>query len=232
MLCETKLQGETMDQFIKRIKKKHNINKLGYTARLDPMAKGIVPFVEGSECVNIKKYLGTNKSYQVKIIFGLQTDSDDALGLISKQNFDFNFIEIKNLIINYLSSINNSTFKQKFHYFSTKMLNHRRNNNVKPIDSHDVSLFDYKILSESIFDYEKWKNKIIGFIQNIDQSKNFRQTYIVEQWTNLICHKLFYLKIKLDVSSGFFVRQLIRDMSDFIKFPLMCYNINRISVSL
>ena len=42
--------------------------------------------------------------------------------------------------------------------------------------------------------------------------------------------KLEYIKLQLHVGSGFFVRQHIRDISDKIGIPLMCYDINRISI--
>ena len=153
MLYEFKTQGETMNKFVERIKEKHNIKKLGYTARLDPMARGIVPFVVDNECMKINDNLGTNKIYQVKIIFGIQTDSDDPLGLItnhisiSKEKF----LEITDLIIKYLNLIKQTNFNQKYHYFSTKMLNHRRQKSKNVIDNHIVSLYDYLILGEGVY---------------------------------------------------------------------------------
>jgi tRNA U55 pseudouridine synthase TruB len=119
MIIEKKFSGETMDEFITRIKIKYNIIKMGYTARLDPMAKGLVPLVIENECSNIKNYFGTNKYYQVKIILGLQTDSDDPLGIIiNKEKItESNYMLIKKFIISYLDLINNTTFEQKYHYF-------------------------------------------------------------------------------------------------------------------
>jgi tRNA pseudouridine(55) synthase len=234
MLYETKRAGETMDQFVKRIKEKHNIIKLGYTARLDPMAKGIVPFVVSDECTNIKEHLGTNKIYQVKIILGIQTDSDDPLGIITNHIKITNekTKEIINSLIFYLILINNTSFNQKYHHFSTKMLNHRRQKSTNVIDNHNVSLYDYQILKEGSFEYEQWKQKIIKQINLIDKTKNFRQNETIKQWNTLEIKELYYIKLKLTVSSGFFVRQLVRDMSDYINFPLMAYNINRINTFL
>ena len=54
MLYEYKKAGETMEQFIKRVKEKHSLKKIAYTARLDPMAKGIVPIAINEECSKIK----------------------------------------------------------------------------------------------------------------------------------------------------------------------------------
>lgn len=232
MLYEKKTAGETMDQFTRRIKQKYLVKKIAYTARLDPMAKGIVPFVINNECLKIKEYLCSNKTYEVKIIYGLQTDSDDPLGLITKINSisEDNILNFKELIINYLNTINNTSFYQKYHYYSTKMLNHRRQKSVDIKDKHLVALFSYSIKKEGIINYKKWKNKIINQINSIDVTKNFRQTEIIEQWNSLDITNLYYLKLNLSVSSGFFIRQLIRDMSESMSISLMAYSINRISI--
>lgn len=234
MLYESKSSGETMNQFVKRVKEKHNIKKLGYTARLDPMAKGVVPFVLENNCLNIKEHLGSNKIYQVKVILGIQTDSDDPLGIITNQTkiTNENTKEIMNSIIEYINAINNTSFNQKYHHFSTKMLNHRKHKSINVIDNHNVSLFDYQILKEGSFNYELWKQKIIRQIETIDKTKNFRQDETIKQWNNLDIKELFYIKFRITVSSGFFIRQLIRDISDFIKIPLMAYNINRVKTFL
>ena len=80
--------GETMNQFIIKLQEKLNTKKLAYTARLDPMARGLVPVLINSECKNINNYLKTNKIYRVKIIKGIQTDSDDCLGIIQNNLLD------------------------------------------------------------------------------------------------------------------------------------------------
>lgn len=232
MLIERKLPGETMKQFIKRIKETHFINKLAYTARLDPMAKGYVPILVDDECLKIKEHLKSKKTYQVKIIYGLQTDSDDPLGLITNKNTinEKEIIDITKSIINYLDLINGTIFSQNYHFFSTKMLNHRRQKSLNVIDNHTVQLYDYEIIKENIFNYVTWKQKIKNLIRSIDSTKKFRQEETIKQWEEMDLDTLHYIKIKLDVSSGFFVRQFIRDMSTYINFPLMCYSINRISI--
>lgn len=221
-----------MEQFIKRIKETYSVKKLAYTARLDPMAKGYVPILVNDECLKVKEHLNSKKTYQVKIIYGLQTDSDDPLGIITTK-IDItkdNYSLITKYITDYLNLISDTSFFQKYHFFSTKMLNHRRLKSLNVKDYHSVNLYNYTIIKEGIYDYELWKNKVIEKINSIDNTKNFRQEQTINQWNELDLVNLHYIKISLSVSSGFFVRQLIRDISDNIGIPLMCYNINRVSI--
>lgn len=233
----TKKPGETMDQLVERIKK-INPCKIAYTTRLDPMAKGLCNFLIGNECSHIKKHLESIKTYQVKIILGIKTDTDDPLGIINSSKF-ISASEVKliqNQIVAYIESIKCSNFKQKYHYYSTKMLNHRRRKTQKPNDindSHTVSINNFSLINSGIYDYIHWKNKLIKTIENIDPRKDFRQKEIITQWEKLSesIEHLYWIKLELTVSSGFFIRQLVSDISTEIKIPLMAFNINRIGIT-
>ena len=44
--------------------------------------------------------------------------------------------------------------------------------------------------------------------------------------------KMISLKLELHVTSGFYVRQFIRDLANQINFPFMVFDINRTNISL
>jgi len=54
-----------------------------YAGRLDPMAEGVLVILVGEECKDKQKYLSLNKTYEVEVVFGISTDTHDALGLAS-----------------------------------------------------------------------------------------------------------------------------------------------------
>jgi tRNA pseudouridine(55) synthase len=232
MLLLTKHAGETMDQFIVRIRKEIKCNKIAYIGRLDPMARGIVPILVGKEeCKTIEKHLNSNKIYQFKIIIGFKTDSDDPLGIITKQHLIYTKDDIDNIISNIKKYIeeHKKTFFQKYHYFSTKMINHRLRNNFDEMN-HEVYVIDGEIISHKLKKYNKLITKIIKQIKSIDQCKDFRQEETITQWNNIIIDNIDCIKIKLHVSSGFFIRQFVNDISIYLNIPMMCYDINRLSI--
>ncbi len=55
-----------------------------YAGRLDPLACGKLLALVGDECKEKEKYLGLDKEYEVEVLFGIETDTGDALGLITK----------------------------------------------------------------------------------------------------------------------------------------------------
>ena len=247
MLEYYKEPGITPLQFINTIKKQYPDKKICYTARLDPMARGVIPVLFGDECKSMALYTNFNKTYEVKVMIGLKTDSDDVLGILENNSLEIEPIEI-NTLESYLKSyfeikneITNNVITQKFHYFSTKALLARSKGNFTE-QNHNVKLFSSKIIDRGELNLTLWINECISIIDKVDKSKNFRQKEIIEQWQNLVDKEKYkeseigvknikYITLQLHVGSGFFVRQFIRDISDKIGIPLMCYDIHRVSLS-
>ena len=247
MLEFYKEAGLTPLEFINNIKTQYPDTKICYTARLDPMARGVVPVLFGEECKNMQLYTNLSKTYEVKIILGYKTDSDDALGILENKlpeikSKDFiekykSYFDINNNNINNINNNNEITINQKYHYFSTKALAAR----TKDIDNyksfyHNVKLYSSRIIDTGELDFTEWVNECCNIIDKIDKTKNFRQKEIIDQWKSLVTlisndnKKIHYIILHLHVGSGFFVRQYIRDISDKIGIPLMCYDIHRTSI--
>ena len=217
MLLEYKEAGITINQFINKIKEKYINDKIAYAGRLDPMARGYIPILFNNECYNMTKYTNMKKIYRVKVIIGIQTDTDDPLGIIQNINPSILPKDCFNL-----SMVN---INQAFHYYSTKSINQRRRN-ITNVDKHNVILYKSSVISTGIIPTDEFINTIISTINCIDKTKNFRQEEIINQWSKIQV-PIEYIELELDVSSGFFVRQFIRDTSISLDIPLMCYDIWR-----
>lgn len=237
-----------MNQLIENIKEKYKEAykqkdkplKIAYTARLDPMAMGIVPILFNDECKELPQLTKSNKIYEVKVVIGIKTDSDDILGLVQNVKMDncsYGFLDgsIERKVerkIEEISSTTPFTINQEYHYYSTKQLiSRRKGENIK--HSHDVSLYDLKVIERNYIGVNEFINHIKEKINTIDKKKNFRQDEIIECW-NILERKLErnipYIKLQLSVSNGFFVRQFISDLSKELEIPLVCFQINRISL--
>ena len=230
--------GITPLEFINTVKKEFPDKKICYTARLDPMARGLIPILFGEDCKLMNLYTCLSKTYEVKVIIGLATDTDDALGLITQNtlNISSNQTTSHYILSNYKSIFeieNELTLNQKYHYYSTKALLSRSKNNFDT-HYHSVKLYHSSVIDSGELDFNIWKNECINTINKVDKTKEYRQNKIIKQWNDLsneIKAPLHYITLQLYVSSGFFIRQYIRDISEKIGIPLMCYDINRVNIN-
>ena len=230
--------GITPLEFINTVKKEFPDKKICYTARLDPMARGLIPILFGEDCKLMNLYTCLSKTYEVKVIIGLATDTDDALGIITQNtlNISSNQTTSHYILSNYKSIFeieNELTLNQKYHYYSTKALLSRSKNNFDT-HYHSVKLYHSSVIDSGELDFNIWKNECINTINKVDKTKEYRQNEIIKQWNDLsneIKAPLHYITLQLYVSSGFFIRQYIRDISEKIGIPLMCYDINRVNIN-
>lgn len=228
--------GFTMNQIINQFKE---IDKVCFAGRLDPMARGEILLLFNDECKKINHYKNLNKTYQFEIILGIQTSSDDALGIIKKIekiNLDsLDLTKLKNLI---LDTSYPKTFLQKFHQYSSKCFNgkplwyYAKNNIEIESPTHEVSIYDFTIFDIKKYNSLDWKKTIIEQIKTIDSSCDFNQNFIIDQWTNLEMDDFIYsIPCEIKVSSGFYVRQFVNDLINITKIPLLTYDINRIKIT-
>ena len=231
MIIIEKPSGCTINEFIEDYKKKYKIKKLCFCGRLDPMARGKILILINDECKMVKKYLHFDKIYQFEICFGIQTDTDDFLGIIEDKT-ESDYPKNLNIIIKYINNISNYNFQQKFHKYSSKKVNGKtiREQELKIIPTHNVKIYKTNFIEFKCRKFKSFINSIINNIKTIDKNKNFRQNEIIQQWNNIIRDNIFSIKLEFKVSSGFYIRQFVRDLSYKFNFPMIVYDINRINI--
>ena len=228
------------------IEKKLLSRKSCYIGRLDPMARGNMLFLENKDCSLMNTFIGTRKSYEFEIIIGLSTDTDDILGILDNKDLNYNTesilskidMEIKNSI---------TIINQKFHRYSSYMLRKGDKrlplwqwNKLNQLDEEDIPSKEVSINSISIVEHKTYTLKelleeFVGRISMLNKKHSLRQEQIIQQWKNLI--KLYSdqtsiqsIKVKCNVSSGFYIRELANTIKKNINFPLLIHDINRTDI--
>lgn len=227
-----KQPGLTMGQTINIFKKENNISKCCYCGRLDPMARGQLLLLVDDECKEMPKYLTHNKEYKFEIMFGLSTDTDDPLGILISKFEDYNVARNAEIISIMKDYIKVGKFQQKFHNFSSKRVNGQplwknHNNNID-YQFHEVEIFSIHYDNIKCYNYNDWKNDIISKINTLEG--HFRQETIINQYNQLSINELFSLPITINVSTGFYIRQLVNDIKNYINFPILTFDINRTKI--
>ena len=225
--------GITINDVILKFKEKSGFKKVCFCGRLDPMARGELLLLTDENCKKMPLYLKKDKIYEFKIVVGIQSDSDDSLGIINKIDTDFNvkqiYEKLKNVLENYPKK-----FKQQFHQFSSKRVNNkplwmysRDGIKLDNYPSHIVELKNIKIGNIHKKDFATFLQTILHRIDSIGESHNFRQNEIKKKWNSINLDYVYHIVVEITVSSGFYVRQFVRDLSNEINFPLLTFDINR-----
>ncbi|MFO0704286.1 MAG: hypothetical protein U0525_06255, partial [Patescibacteria group bacterium] len=174
-------------KFIKQENEKITNTRIGYAGRLDPMASGLLLLLIGEENKNKVKYENLSKEYIVEVLFGLSTDSQDLMGLIT--GFDSNAKD--QMISNDLIQSFVGTTKMQYPAFSSKRLDgkplfyHAHHGNIS--DGHEV-FADFVIQkidlleSKNISMIDVW-GKISDIIPQVNGQ--FRQEEILEKYREL-----------------------------------------------
>lgn len=240
----TKKNSETPLECLERWKKENpaylNI-KMTYAGRLDPMAEGEMLFLVGEECKNKDKYLLLKKEYELDILFGFQTDSFDILGLVEEktQPENLNNYDLARHKINidlFLKKIQ-KRFLQEYPAFSSKTINGKKLFQLKKdglLDEKNLPEKEVEIYSaEKIKDYfiseQEFKNDIFKRVMLV--KGDFRQEKVLENWTKILKDykdiNFLVSKIKINCSSGTYMRSLANEAGNFVNLPALAYKIKR-----
>lgn len=213
--------GETPKEAIERYKlekPEFGNTTFTYVGRLDPMAEGLLIFITTDVLEKREDFISLPKTYIFEVLWGLETDTGDVLGMIQNQNLKIPKPEEVLDILN--KSIGD--FNQKYPVYSSEPVGGKplfvwaREGRVSEIEipGHKVSLYEAGFLERK----EINSNNLLKEIkEKIDKVKgDFRQEEIILKWQNLLKDKdlkLMVDKIEVSVSSGFYIRQFVPDLA-------------------
>ena len=203
-------------------KNKLGKNKVCICGKLDPMAQGKLLLLFDDECKKMDENLEHKKTYQFKIAWGFQTDTDDTLGLITEEK-NINENMIKKLLNNMKKYIEKyeGCYNQYFHKYSARTVHNKNGEkhslwkwtNLGRLDEIEIP---YKKVSVDYIKYYHTENKNIEvFKKEIMENMKYKKK---EVWISIF---------EANVSSGFYIRQLIHILGKDTKLLGIAYDINR-----
>lgn len=247
MLIVYKPEGWTPNQLIDYIKKnyiEYSNSKISFAGRLDPMARGLTILLVNNECKNQDKYIAKKKTYQSKLLLGINTDTSDVLGFPTILNpsqpiLDDNVIEktIKSFIgeqIQYFPNYSAIYVKSKETGERKPLWKWTKENQLdkieipyKMIEIEDITILNTNYINsmELLEIIETKINKLMG--------GDFRQKEILEKWRLLLTNnKQIWTIIDLEslVSSGTYIRSLSHDIGKLLNIGGIALDINRTKI--
>ena len=198
-----------------------NDSKKTYAGRLDPMAHGLLLILTNEHRFNQKMYHDLNKVYIFKLLFNIETDTLDVLGLIKKHNKKIKNYD--NNEINKILTLNIGKQMQEYPHYSSVRVNSKPLFHWAKIDKLDtidipkknIEIYNLELIKSTNINKTELKRLILNKIKSLgNRNNNFRETEILNQWENYN-YKDYYqiITIKANVSSGTYIRQLCKKIS-------------------
>jgi tRNA pseudouridine55 synthase len=78
--------GMTSTHAVSRLKRLFNAKKAGHAGTLDPLASGVLPIAFGEATKTVPFVQDGEKAYRFTIAWGIETDSDDADGMVTARS--------------------------------------------------------------------------------------------------------------------------------------------------
>jgi len=236
--------GETPLQALDRLrleKPEYKDAVLSYAGRLDPMAEGLLIVLVGEENKKREQYLGLDKVYEAEILFGIDTDTHDVLGLVKSISEPHNFDELETKI----REVINNFPKQitlKYPHYSSKTVNGKalheyaragalENSGIeipeRVMNIHEMVIQDiYFITAEEMLGSCREK---ISHVQG-----DFRQEKIVEQWREVLNNRLermfMVAQVNIACSSGTYIRSIAHELGKRLTTGACLYSLKRTQV--
>lgn len=219
--------------------------RIAFSGRLDEMAHGNIIILINEETKKMAHYHNLNKKYKFKFIIGLETDTTATLGIFTNKKTT-NIINESD-ICQSIENSKNTEFMQEYHIFSSFCPKHtsikkplwwwslyNRLNEINYTPQKKVKIYDIHINNIKNITL---KDFIEELLTNLSKLKKgiFRQEEIIEQW------KKYYDSMKntntnfvefecnIDVSSGFYVRQFVKDIGKNLNINVLVTEIERLT---
>jgi tRNA pseudouridine55 synthase len=237
MIVADKKEGETLSELIARARREHELSadvSITYAGRLDPMASGVVILLVGDEVHEKEVYLGLDKEYSFDVLFGISTDTLDALGIATLPT-PLNAPLVTEETIRTVAQSFVGEYEQTYPAYSSKPINgepsfvHARAGSVVEQPKHTVALREIQLVSvrtERIVSIAREAVERVGCV-----SGDFRQEPIVDSWRMLAlqhaAQEVVVASMTARVGSGFYIRSFAADLAQKLGTVGIAWRIRR-----
>lgn len=223
---------------LREIRPEYSTVKIGYAGRLDPLAHGVMLLTVGEANFKREPFLHLNKTYRIKVLLGVETDSYDSLGLITATGSTQPPSDLDTKLAQFISE-NIGRFDQPYPAFSSKPVNGiplyklaKKGLSNQKIPTKSVEIFSIQLLKVNQKSTLLLKKNILKNIRLV--KGHFRQTKTIKLWqeyfSQLKATEMTEIELEVRCSSGTYMRSLAHNLGKFLQTKAIASEIFRIKV--
>uniref|UniRef100_A0A6C0KUZ1 tRNA pseudouridine(55) synthase n=1 Tax=viral metagenome TaxID=1070528 RepID=A0A6C0KUZ1_9ZZZZ len=234
--------GYTPKEIVDKVKSITGAKKGAFSGRLDPMACGCLKIFLNESCKLANKINESDKTYRFSFAFYLTSSSGDLLGIPEYKQSSKGIR--KDDIIVFLETIKGGTYDQRMPALSSYQVANEKgekhplwwwtqNDRLDEVElpSFKKILYDYELIGFNGISLYELSQLAIQRISLINKKHMFNQDLIMTYWRHLkfIDKPILTFEMKAKVSSGFYIRQLVKDIGTFLGVETLTIEIERLS---
>ena len=193
--------GPSSFDLIRKVRAISGEKKVGHAGTLDPLAEGLLLVACGRQYTKkLSELKDLNKVYEVEIYFGLKTKSDDREFL-------------------------NTCLPDNARFLFADTIP-----SEKDIKEYLKKNKGFVLQQPPAFSAIKVKGKRAYALARKGEKVGLKEREVLIKDIDLLSYNFPYLKLKLDVGSGFYVRSFARDIGNFFKIGAYMSALKRLQV--
>ena len=231
--------GATPLEMVKKVKQtypEYAQVKIGYAGRLDPMAEGLLLLLVGEENKNKLAYESLPKTYTIKILFGIETDTGDILGLVTNSQRIENLEALLTQASKIITALPGTHDQISPHYsarrYQGKPLYYWARRGLSPKTGQPkkrITIIETNIGDKRSIDAIDIETSVTRRIAQV--SGNFRQEDILISWQQSL-HALGnaafpILGVTITCTSGTYMRAIAQSVGGSLGVPSLAWTIKR-----
>lgn len=231
--------GSSSHQLAKIVGIKNN-QKATHTGTLDPMAEGVLVVLTGEDRLRKSELSDVHKAYKFEILWGIETDSIDSLGLVINHN-QVSLDQVKDLQ-NCLDDFIGPQY-QTLPKFSAKRIGGetyfdlaKRGEEFHQA-SQEIEIYGLRHINTRKIGREQLQIELEGRLELLNNERtyaiggDFRQEEILEAWREFFAtssqEEFLISGCEAEVSKRTYVRGLVRDIAGKLSLPATTFSILR-----
>jgi tRNA pseudouridine55 synthase len=210
-----------------------------YAGRLDPMAEGELLVLIGDECKKKDEYLGLDKEYEIEVVFGIQTDTFDALGLARPSE---EVPDTKDILSRIGAEVATrvGTFTQEYPAYSSRTVQGKQLHELAragelpdELPTRQVTINAIQIIEKNEISWADLRARINENILKV--TGDFRQNIILNRWNGLFIGRddmlLPIVRMNVRCSAGTYMRSLAYELGRALGTHAFAFSIKRTAIS-
>ncbi len=216
--------------------------KVACAGRLDPMAEGVLVVLAGDALKQFNEFCNLDKEYEAEVLFGVQSDSGDVMGLIESCKVHQVHKVVKSIEIerieNVLSELRGELKLQVPVYSSWRVKGRpmywwARQGRLGEIEipMHEFIVYKAEFLGMRKIAVEELRKSVTARLEIVHG--DFRQDEIKRQWELIFREQnqpFDATQFRINCSSGTYVRSIVHEIGRRLGMSVMLYRLIRTRV--